>query len=488
MTPSLPQGTALLWPILLLGVLGNLLFRAGELGLNVALWLWLAAGLWYQHRRAGGATISALEGRLLLGVVAVGCAWIWRASEILRLLDTVALLVVAALLPLAAQAGHLADLTIGRLLRAGAVLGWRGATGVLPVVFDAQRTAAAEGTGRARVLVPVARGAVLAVPALLVFGALLSSADPVFGEFVGRLVRFRVDVVASHLFGTVLAAWIGAGFLRGALPGASRWIDADGPLRLPTLGPVEVGMTVGLVDLLFASFVAFQLPYFFGGAAWVQQAAGVTLADYARRGFFELVALSALVLPLLLLVSSRLAPGQSSARTLFRRLAGVQVALVLVIMASAAHRMALYQAEFGLTEDRFFASALMAGLAVSTLWFGATVLRDRPVAFARGALLAWGAWLFTLNAVNPDRVIAETNIRRRSDAGTFDAAYLGRLGPDAVPALVAALPLLSAGERDDLRRSLELRFGPDTYPDVRAWDLGTARARAAVASLSSERP
>ena len=104
MTPSLPQGTALLWPILLLGVLGNLLFRAGELGLNVALWLWLAAGLWYQHRRAGGATISALEGRLLLGVVAVGCAWIWRASEILRLLDTVALLVVAALLPLAAQA------------------------------------------------------------------------------------------------------------------------------------------------------------------------------------------------------------------------------------------------------------------------------------------------------------------------------------------------------------------------------------------------
>ncbi|MBK6421070.1 MAG: DUF4173 domain-containing protein [Gemmatimonadetes bacterium] len=488
MTAPIPRDRALLWPVLLLGVLGDLLFRAGELGLNVTLWLWLAAGLWYHHRRTDGAGVGPLEGRLLLGVVAVGFAWIWRASEMLRLLDTACLLVVAALLPLAAQAGHLADLTVGRLLRAGGVLGWRGATGALPVLFDAQRDASAQGGGPARVLLPVARGALLAVPALLVFGGLLTSADPVFGDFLGRLVRFRVDVAMSHVLGTALAAWIGAGFLRGALPGATRWVDAPLPVRLPTLGPVEVGMTVGLVDLLFASFVVFQLPYFFGGAAWVQQAAGVTLADYARRGFFELVALSALVLPLLLLVSSRLEPGQALAQRMYRWLAGAQVVLVLVIMASAAHRMALYQAEFGLTEDRFFASALMAGLAVSALWFAATVLRGRPTAFARGALLSWGVWLFTLNVVNPERVIAETNVRRRAETGHFDVEYLTRLGPDAAPALVAALPRLTEWERGEVRRALEQRFGPETYPDARAWDLGTARARAAVASLTPGRP
>ena len=104
MTAPIPRDRALLWPVLLLGVLGDLLFRAGELGLNVTLWLWLAAGLWYHHRRTDGAGVGPLEGRLLLGVVAVGFAWIWRASEMLRLLDTACLLVVAALLPLAAQA------------------------------------------------------------------------------------------------------------------------------------------------------------------------------------------------------------------------------------------------------------------------------------------------------------------------------------------------------------------------------------------------
>ncbi len=485
MNPPTARASVLLGPVLLLGILGNLLFRAGGLGLNVTLWLWLAAGLWYQHRRRAGATVGTLEAQLLLAVVLVGGAWSWRASELLRLLDTAGLLVVAALLPLAAQAGHLADLTSGRLLRAGAALGWRGATGALPVVFDAQRSAAAEGTGPARWLAPLGRGAVLAAPALLVFGALLGSADPVFGDFLGRLVRVRVDVAMSHLAGTVLAAWIGAGFLRGALPGATRWVDAPASLRLPTLGPVEVGMTVGLVDLLFAAFIAFQLPYFFGGAAWVQQAAGVTLADYARRGFFELVALSALVLPLLLLVAGRLEPGHGLAWRMFRWLAGGQVALVLVIMASAAHRMALYQAEFGLTEDRFFASALMAGLAASALWFAATVLRGRPVAFARGTLLAWGAWLCTLNAVNPERIIAETNLRRRAETGTLDVSYLTSLGADAVPAVVAALPQLPAPEAEAIRRELVWRFVPDAPPDLRAWDLGTARARAAVSTLTA---
>ena len=170
---------------------------------------------------------------------------------------------------------------------------------------------------------------------------------------------------------------------------------------------------------------------------------------------------------------------------MFRWLAGGQVALVLVIMASAAHRMALYQAEFGLTEDRFFASALMAGLAASALWFAATVLRGRPVAFARGTLLAWGAWLCTLNAVNPERIIAETNLRRRAETGTLDVSYLTSLGADAVPAVVAALPQLPAPEAEAIRRELVWRFVPDAPPDLRAWDLGTARARAAVSTLTA---
>ena len=42
---------------------------------------------------------------------------------------------------------------------------------------------------------------------------------------------------------------------------------------------------------MFLAFIVVQLRYFFGGAAQVEVVPGLTYADYARRGFFELVPL-----------------------------------------------------------------------------------------------------------------------------------------------------------------------------------------------------
>ena len=157
---------------------------------------------------------------------------------------------------------------------------------------------------------------------------------------------------------------------------------------------------------------------------------------------------------------------------------------MLSIMGSAAHRMALYQAEFGLTEDRFFASAFMVGLAVTALWFLVTVLRHRPALFTRGALLSWGAWLLVLNASNPERIIVETNLERYAAGRAFDVSYHMRLGPDAVPTLVAALPRLPAAERHQLQAALHDRFLQNAAVDWREWNLARARARAAVLPLT----
>ncbi len=61
-----------------------------------------------------------------------------------------------------------------------------------------------------------------------------------------------------------------------------------------------MSIALGSLVALFAAFVIVQLRYFFGGDALVQATAGMSYADYARRGFFELVTVSALVLPVLL--------------------------------------------------------------------------------------------------------------------------------------------------------------------------------------------
>ena len=76
------------------------------------------------------------------------------------------------------------------------------------------------------------------------------------------------------------------------------------PVVDPVTPEIKVGVTqravwlvpLTAVNLLFAAFVAVQLTALFGGDAWVLKTAGLTYAEYARQGFFQLVIVSVFVL------------------------------------------------------------------------------------------------------------------------------------------------------------------------------------------------
>jgi uncharacterized protein DUF4153 len=59
-------------------------------------------------------------------------------------------------------------------------------------------------------------------------------------------------------------------------------------------------VALGALNLLFLAFVVVQFRYLFGGEGLVEERVGLTYAEYARHGFFELVAVSVLVLVVLL--------------------------------------------------------------------------------------------------------------------------------------------------------------------------------------------
>src|SRR5918998_2555757 len=111
--------------------------------------------------------------------------------------------------------------------------------------------------------------------------------------------------------------------------------------RIVSLGIVEVGVVLGLLDLLFITFVAIQVRYLFGGAGHVAGTARLTYAEYARHGFFELATVTALALPLLLLAHWLFRPDNRTHEVLFKALACTMVALLFVIVASALQRMYL---------------------------------------------------------------------------------------------------------------------------------------------------
>jgi hypothetical protein len=279
------------------------------------------------------------------------------------------------------------------------------------------------------------------------------------------LIALLTMLAAGYLWGVLLRA-----APPPATPDASRF----------TLGIVPVGTALGLLDLLFLLFVVVQLRYFFGGAELVQRTTGLTHAQYARQGFFQLVAASALVLPVLLGADWTLRRETPAHQRAFRSLAGLLLALLAVVMASALERMRLYVAAFGLTEDRLYATAFMAYLGGLCAWFAWTALRDRRRQFAFGALVQGFAVLAGLHLLNPDALIVRTNLARPTTEVPFDGRYAASLGADAVPALLDALPRLEPRAQCKAADGMRARWGSPHGDDWRNWNLSRARARRAV--------
>lgn len=474
-------GLGVLMAALVLGLLGDLLLRATPWGVNVFLWVALLAGAAVALSRRGRLE-AAGEGRWLVPVaVFFAAAVAWRDSPIVASLDVLAVLVALSLAALWGRRGAVRRSGISEYLLGGIYTGALSATGPLPVmVREVRWRDVARGRWRGPALAAT-RGVFLAVPLLLVFGGLFAAADAVFETLVVELFGFDVVEAFGHLFLMLFFAWISAGLLWVALVASNPESLAFPRPAALSLGIVEVGVVLGLLDALFLAFVAVQVRYLFGGAERVAETADLTYAEYARHGFFELVTVTALVLPLLLLAHWLLRAENRAQERTFRALSAAMVALLFVIVASALQRMYLYTREFGLTELRLYATIFMAWVSVVLVWFVLTVLWGRRDRFAFGVLTTGFAAILVINAMNPDALIARVNLSRLEEGERFDPYYLTTLSADAAPVLFETLPEIPE-ERLEIEpdftaeKAIVQRWGR-AETDWRTWNLSRARAR-----------
>lgn len=466
--------SSVLVPAVLLGILGWSLTNDLEAGINRTLWLLLAVGTWIGIRRWNEQRIMPDETILLAAIAGLALALGWRDDEMLTALNTMAIAISFGLLPLAAreERSRLWDLRVWEVIESGVRFGMSLLFGLIPEVVEAHRER--ERRSRPSVVAPVIRGLIFCAILLPIFGSLLADADADFSRFLNGLLTFNHVELPQEIFIVGVISWLGAGLLSGSMVQRER-VPMDVSMVGGKLGTIEVGMVLGMLNLLFTAFIGFQVSHFFGGAHEVASAAGLTLSSYAREGFFQLVVVAGLVVPVLLFFESRVRETTTASMTLYRWLAIVMVALVFAIMASAMQRMVLYQREFGLTVDRFFASAAMAGIAVTLGWLVFTVLRGASQRFAGGFLVAWAAWLGLLNLANPQRIIVDANLARIESGKAIDLGHLAQLQGDAVPAIVGGLDRLTAADRTELLRRLA-RKDFSSHGDWRAFHLARSRA------------
>lgn len=329
---------------------------------------------------------------------------------------------------------------------------------------------------------PILRGLVLALPIALVFGGLLMAADSVFASYVNDLLGFDLsglDKILPHVLLIGFISWGCAGALLTALAEEQKPdLPAEGETRpLPPAAPYawrlgfsEAFTVLLVIDLLFGAFMLIQAAYLFGGLDTLSRT-GMTYAEYARRGFFELVTVVCLALGLLWLlatITGRTTPRQERR---FIAASGLMVVLLLGMIVSGFQRMWLYELAYGFTHLRLYTHSFMVWLGLLLIIFLLSLMRTRPQLFALGGLVTALLTLAILNVINPDAVIARANIERSihpsdtqmatvegeyaySRSYDIDGWYLSQLSPDATPTLLELLPSMSPEDQQLVRDKL----------------------------------
>jgi hypothetical protein len=455
--------------------------------------------LWWNTPLAGTAALLAATGTVtllvtgpvrtpsgrLLVVLALGPAAFLalRTSPWVVAVDVVGVLALLACGGALGRRGSLLDLGFGQLARAVAPTPFVIATTPPPVASLPLLVRLPAGDRARRAA--IARGALLAVPVALVIAVFLASGDAVFAS----MFSLSVDPsgLAPHLMAVVVGSWLAAGLLAQG---------ERGPLRARSapwfrLGAIEATVVLGALIGVYGLFALARLLVVLRGAEYVVQTTGLTYAEYARSGFFQLLWAAALTLVVLVGLRSAVELHSDRSRRAFAVLSLVAVALTLVMVHSAVVRLDLYADAFGLTMLRLCCTIFawwLAGVFVLTGLSLAGVARNRswlPGAVVLSAVVT----LLVFNLVDPEALVVEHNVGRvpmQADDRMFgeddvDLEYLTSLSDDAVPALVAALPTLSAEEQDLVRDRLCPRPG-SSDADV-DWNVSSQRAADARAQL-----
>jgi signal transduction histidine kinase len=400
-------------------------------------------------------------------------SWWFRAStlaclglaslSVLRAADW--LMVLAVLLGIALTTTALTDAKALPALLAAAFAWPLAAVRGLPLLG---RTIGA--TSRVTVVWPILRTAATSLVVLVVFGGLFASGDAVFGSWVSALVpELAWDSLIFRFF---------VGFVMGGALLAAAYVALNPPtvqrIALPAGRPVaqpwEWVVPVGLVIALFAGFVVAQAAALFGGHDYVQRTTGLTYADYVHQGFGQLTAATLLTLATIALAVRKAPRATARERLVLRVVLGALCTLALVVVASALHRMDLYQQAYGFTVLRVLVDVVELWLGLLVVLVAVAGIRLRAWWLPRAALLSAAALVLVGGALNPEAWVAQHNIDRYAATGKLDVAYLSTLGPDAAPTIVAGLP----------RDLAVCAVAPDpaAADDLLAWNLGRARASA----------
>jgi hypothetical protein len=274
------------------------------------------------------------------------------------------------------------------------------------------------------------RVAAAAAPVVLLIGLLLMSADALFASF------FHIPINAGGAFSHVVLTVVCALALTvvAAMSGWSGEVAAR-PTATATR-PLETVATLWGVAILLGAFAITQLVAAIGGRSFVERRVNLTYKQYARQGFFQLLAVAAIVLILLAVTRRFLAVDNGPHHRSLLVLGCVVGTLVLVVVMVSIMRIRLYN-DLGLTMLRLYSTVFAAWLGFVVLVALGSLRRPHATWVLTTIVASAVFGVLAMNIANPEALVVRYNLTRTTTPDReMHSEYMLRLSDDATPELV----------------------------------------------------
>jgi hypothetical protein len=277
-------------------------------------------------------------------------------------------------------------------------------------------------------------GLLVSIPLLIVILPLLSSADSVFGYYATNFYTVFTKINPGNTLWNIIRIVIVSLYLFGFL-WSFRYSNARNtkPSKLNgTIEPITVLTVFIIINLVYLLFTVVQFSYLYGGITALPN--GFTYAEYARRGFFELI-LVTIINFTLLIASTLFTKKESPLKGILNSAYTLLVLFTFNMLFSAHFKMSLYESAFGYTYLRIFVHFFLLLLFILFVIVLAGIWINKIPVAKLSIIAALLMYLF-INFVNVDSIIVNQNIKRYDSTGKIDVNYFTYLSYDVVPQLV----------------------------------------------------
>ncbi|MGG3470758.1 DUF4173 domain-containing protein [Neobacillus pocheonensis] len=277
-------------------------------------------------------------------------------------------------------------------------------------------------------------GLVISLPVLFIVLNLLMSADVQFKRMIGGIPDWFNVIDVESIFRVVVILFYTVGFFGFMQILAKKQIKVikqtanNQGSKLDSIITITVLIVINAVYLLFTMV---QFKYFFSGTLQ----GDFTYAEYARKGFFELLFVTMINLSITVVVLTVVNHGTNFVKRFMKILLTILVLASFIMLISAFMRLGMYEEAYGFTLTRILAHSFMIFLVVIFMYTLVKVWVEKLSLF-HFYFISSLIYFTAITVIDLDKIVVKENMDRYTESRKIDIYYLNDLSYTGVMGLI----------------------------------------------------